>query len=61
MLASWDELPKSPGHVFYDRLQAVLVEAGFDAFRGAVPAKDFESFNALETEQGRERSRGFRG
>jgi Transposase domain (DUF772) len=32
MLASWDELPKSPGHVLYDRLQAVLVEAGFDAF-----------------------------
>jgi transposase len=32
MLVSWDELPKSPGHVFYDRLQAVLREAGFDAF-----------------------------
>ena len=32
MLVTWDELPKSPGHVFYDRLQAVLVEAGFDAF-----------------------------
>ena len=32
MMVLWDELPKSPGHVFYDRLQAVLVEAGFDAF-----------------------------
>ena len=32
MLVTWDELPKSPGHVFYDRLQAVLDEAGFDAF-----------------------------
>ena len=32
ILLSWDELPKSPGHVFYDRLQEVLVEAGFDAF-----------------------------
>jgi transposase len=32
MLVTWDELPKSPGHVFYDRLQAVLSEAGFDAF-----------------------------
>ena len=32
MLLSWDELPKSPGHVFYDRLQEVLLEAGFDAF-----------------------------
>ena len=32
MLVRWDELPKSPGHVFYDRLQAVLIQAGFDAF-----------------------------
>jgi transposase len=31
MLVTWDELPKSPGHAFYDRLQAVLLEAGFDA------------------------------
>lgn len=32
MMVLWDELPKSPGHAFYDRLQAVLSEAGFDAF-----------------------------
>jgi transposase len=32
MLVTWDELPKSPGHVFYDRLQTVLAETGFDAF-----------------------------
>jgi len=32
MMVLWDELPRSPGHVFYDRLQAVLIEAGFDAF-----------------------------
>jgi Transposase domain (DUF772) len=32
MLVTWDALPKSPGHVFYDRLQAVLIEAGFDTF-----------------------------
>jgi hypothetical protein len=31
MLVTWDELPKSPGHVFYDRLQTVLADAGFDA------------------------------
>ena len=31
MLVTWEELPKSPGHVFYDRLQAVLADAGFDA------------------------------
>ena len=32
MLVTWEELPKSPGHVFYDRLQTVLADAGFDAF-----------------------------
>jgi transposase len=32
MLVTWGELPKSPGHVFYDRLQAMLADAGFDAF-----------------------------
>ena len=32
LMVGWAELPRSPGHVFYDRLQAVLVEAGFDGF-----------------------------
>jgi hypothetical protein len=32
MLVSWAEMPRSPGHVFYDKLQAVLIAAGFDAF-----------------------------
>ena len=36
MMVLWDELPRSPGHVFYDRLQAVLREAGFDAFAEAL-------------------------
>ena len=31
MMVMWDELPKSPGHAFYDRLQAVLLDPGFDA------------------------------
>ena len=31
-MLSWAELPRSPGHAFYDRLQAVLVGAGFDRF-----------------------------
>jgi transposase len=35
MLVTWEELPKSPGHVFYDRLQTVLADAGFDAFAEA--------------------------
>src|SRR5215204_2162846 len=32
VMVGWSELPRSPGHAFYDRLQAVLVEAGFDGF-----------------------------
>ena len=32
LLVSWSEMPRSPGHVFYDRLQAELVAAGFDGF-----------------------------
>src|SRR5512147_325425 len=31
-VVTWREMPRSPGHVFYDRLQGVLIEAGFDAF-----------------------------
>ena len=32
LMVTWREMPRSPGHIFYDRLQAVLIEAGFDAF-----------------------------
>ena len=32
MMVSWTELPRSPGHAFYDRLQAELITAGFDGF-----------------------------
>ena len=32
LMIGWAELPRSPGHAFYDRLQAVLVQAGFDGF-----------------------------
>src|SRR5512142_909343 len=32
MLVTWSELPRSPGHVFYDRLQQVLILAAFDGF-----------------------------
>ena len=32
LVVGWAELPRSPGHAFYDRLQAILVEAGFDGF-----------------------------
>jgi transposase len=32
MLVTWAELPRSPGHAVYDRLQAVLIAAEFDGF-----------------------------
>ena len=32
LVVRWTEMPRSPGHAFYDRLQALLKEAGFDAF-----------------------------
>src|SRR4051812_50195303 len=32
LMIGWAELPRSPGHAFYDRLQAVLVGAGFGGF-----------------------------
>ena len=34
-MVSWSEMPRSPGHVFYDRLQSVLIEGGFGAFAEA--------------------------
>jgi len=32
LLMTWAEMPRSPGHVFYDRLQELLSVAGFDVF-----------------------------
>lgn len=32
LMVSWSEMPSSPGHAFYDRLQGLLIEAGFDGF-----------------------------
>jgi len=32
LIVSWAEMPRSPGHVFYDRLQEVLISSGFDRF-----------------------------
>ena len=28
LMVSWSEMPRSPGHVFYERLQSVLIEGG---------------------------------
>lgn len=32
LMMGWNEVPRSPGHVFYDELQKLLLEAGFDSF-----------------------------
>src|ERR1700712_3203432 len=31
MMVTWAEMPRSPGHAFYDRLQTELIKAGFDS------------------------------
>src|SRR4051794_23284155 len=41
MLVSWAEMPRSPGHAFYDKLQAALIAAGFDRFVEAQCALDY--------------------
>ncbi len=35
LMVGWAEMPRSPGHVFYDRLQSVLIDGGFDGFAEA--------------------------
>ena len=35
LMVGWAEMPRSPGHVLYDRLQSVLIEGGFDGFAEA--------------------------
>ena len=32
LMVTWQDLPRSPGHAFYDRLNDVLGAAGFDRF-----------------------------
>lgn len=32
LIVGWADLPRSPGHAFYDELQKVLLDAGFDVF-----------------------------
>lgn len=32
LMMTWADLPRSPGHAFYDKLQVILIKGGFDAF-----------------------------
>src|SRR5438132_4697218 len=66
LMVGWAELPRSPGHAFYDRLQAVLVGAGFDHFAEGECAPHYASrrgrpslppgryFEGIESERGLE-------
>lgn len=41
MLVWWAEMPRSPGHVFYDKLQSVLIASDFDRFVEAQCAAEY--------------------
>ena len=43
LMIGWAELPRSPGHAFYDRLRAILVGAGFDRFAESTCASYYAS------------------
>ena len=54
LMLIWSEIPRSPGHVFYDRLQQVLVDAGFDGFvEGACKAYYARTMGAPSIPPGR--------
>jgi len=38
LMVTWAEMPRSAGHVFYDRLQEVLLAGAFDGFAEALCA-----------------------
>ncbi len=40
LMVSWSEMPRSPGHVFYDRLQSVLIEVA-ERLKGKLRIGDF--------------------
>ena len=61
LVVTWKEMPRSPGHVFYDRLQGVLIDAGCDVREdgGAVipPGRYFRMhmvgyFEGIDSERG---------
>ncbi len=58
-MVGWAEMPRSPGHVFYDRLQSVLIEGDFDGFAEAACRRYFRMhlvgcFEGIDSERGLE-------
>src|ERR1700728_3672893 len=43
ILVSWSEMPRSPGHVFYDKLQRGLIASDFDRFVETQCASEYAS------------------
>ena len=43
LMMTWAEIPRSPGHAFYDRLQNLLAEAGFEKGIWSVSPSTFHS------------------
>lgn len=50
LVVTWREMPRPLGHVFYDRLQRVLIEADFDAFAQAI-CKPYDAANLAKVER----------
>lgn len=38
LYVTWDDLPRSPGHVFYEKLQKILIKSKFDSFAELTPS-----------------------
>jgi hypothetical protein len=41
LVMTWTELRRSPGQAFYNKLQNLLAEAGFDAFVETIYKRDY--------------------
>ena len=41
LMVGWAEMPRWPGHVFYDRLQLVLIDGGCDGFAEAKACRSY--------------------
>ncbi len=63
LMVTWSEMPRSPGHVFYDydRLQDVLLGGGFDAFEAAPSADQPSEGIADKGYHSRERLKSLEG
>ena len=57
LMLAWSDVPRSPGHVFYDRLQKVLIDGDFDAFYGLMDEAGEMIWSKRISQNGMEQSR----